>query len=275
MKKILLILIPALALVLAPKAVSAPYIDEEFDYPNGALGSPWTFVNLTGNSSVTVENAVTLNGFTPPGKDAAFSRPTTGDGAVAATLATGQNDGTEAWSLASGDKVHLTLNFSFSAISNNQSFAFTLRGGAVNFFGVRVQGIAGGNTAVQYLTTNQSSSYTNIPDTPSLGLNTWYQLSAVVTIVDANSSVFDLSLTQLGTGGGLIYSETGLALESASNFGTTTDFRAAYSAGTPAFKIADLYLDAVPEPNATTMVLLGSMGLAVHLMPRRTRRVSV
>ena len=270
--KIRYCLLPALLFTLGVTLSSAQTVlmDEQFNYTLGDLSSPWTVSSATSGSTVTVETATAYNGYTPTGNQITIYRPTGGT-APTETLLSGAQVGTSALNLSVGTHLIMTLEMSYPTLSNNQGFVFSLRSGTTTFAGMRLYNTtAGGGTTLQYMTTNSSASFTNVAST-ALSDAAWYKVTLDVTIDSLTQSTMNLSLEQLGTGGGTLITANNLILTSATNFNTTTaiSFYSGISGGNITYSLANLNLDTVPEPSQLSLLVFAAP--LFLLFYRRTR----
>ncbi|MDP0495253.1 MAG: PEP-CTERM sorting domain-containing protein [Verrucomicrobiota bacterium JB024] len=272
MKRLLphLLLCPFAFGLLTTAHAQLVYIDDVFNYADGALGSPWS-VSASGNSAATVGAAQTFNDYTPAGKEVTLVRPTTGDGLVSATLATGANAGSSAWTITTGDQVQLTVDFSLDSLDSGNAISYFLRGGSTTIFGFRVKA-NGSDPQIQLMTTSSTSSFDYAAGTPTLAMDTWYRLVVDLEVTSSTTTTSSITLEQLGTGGGVVYELSGLVL-TAPSIGSSSSFMMGTSSGTPSFTTANVQLSSIPEP-ASTVLLVGSSLLIGLVLRRYRRRVS-
>ncbi len=264
------------------------YIDEQFDYSDGQLGSPWVItyggIGEQGTAVENVEAADTLNSYTPSGKQAYVDRPSTGTaGAPVLTLATDTaSPVTNEWTVTEGDMVQLTFDVAQSNFTNGSSTAFQLKGGSstnVTFFGMRIVGTSVSAGKFQVMTTGSTASFTDLlveSNPVSASIDTWYRVTYLGTIGNTvgggQEQTYDLQIEQLGTGGGIVYSGTDLSLTTTASIGGPGGF-ASFTGGVTGYRFADVNLAAVPEPEHSAAMLMGLAGLA-WLMRKRFFRKS-
>ncbi len=245
------------------------YLDDNFNYTDGPLGSPWV-VSTSGSSTATVGAAQTLNDYTPTGKEVVLVRPTTGDGVVSASITTGANAGTSAWDITTNDQVQLSLDFNLTTLNSGNAFSFFLRGESVTIFGIRVRG-NGADPQIQTMSTSSTSSFAYVSNTPNLDMDTWYHLDVNLEVTSNSSTISSITLEQLGTGGGVIYDESGFVLNTLSPIGGTSTFLMGTSSGTPNFSTANVQLTAIPEASSILFVA-GSSLMGLMLLRHRRRK---
>ncbi len=254
-------LLPALLLTLGVTLSSAQTVlmDESFNYtPGGDLASPWTVSSASSGSTVTVQTPTSHNGYAPTGNQITIYRPTGGT-APTETLLSGAQSGTSALNLSVGTHLTMTLEMFSPSLTNNQGFVFSLRSATSTFAGFRLYNTTAGGTTLQYMTTNSSTSFTNVAST-ALSNDVWYKVTLDLTIDSLTQSTMDISLEQMGTGGGALITANDLILTSATNFNTTTaiSFYSAISGGNITYSLANLNLDAVPEPSQLSLLIFAA-----------------
>jgi fibronectin-binding autotransporter adhesin len=229
------------------------YIDEEFDYSNGPLGSPWSVANATNGSTVDVAAASTFLGYTPEGKQLTITR-VSGGGAPLVTLSTGTaSPVTSPWSITQGADVKLTFDLFVGDFTTGGNAEFRLLGGSAtnaSFFSLRTLGTSATSGKFQVRTTGASDSYVDLLESGSpvtLAENTWFRVNYSSIIGPTNVAgtngrqFYNLSIEKLGTGGGAVYSGTSLTLDPTLPIGGTGAFSIA-TTGFGSYSVADIYL---------------------------------
>jgi hypothetical protein len=254
------------------------YIDEDFDYSNGPLGSPWSVANATDGSTADVAVASTFLGYTPEGKQLTITR-VSGGGAPLVTLSTGTaSPVTSPWSITQGDNVQLTFDLFVGDFTTGGNAEFRLLGGSAtnaSFFSLRTLGTSATSGKFQVRTTGASDSYVDLLESGSpvtLAENTWFRVNydSIIGPTDVTGTdgrqFYNLSIEQLGTGGGTVFSGANLTLDPTLPIGGTGAFSIA-TAGFGAYSVADIYL--VPEPSTYALLVLAAGGVAAHTIRRR------
>lgn len=246
-----------------------PYAKERFAYPEGPLGAPWSVHNASGSSSVTVGDSGFFGGYRPDGGHAIFSRPSTSDGAVSATLATGSNPGTTVWKVAEGERVKLVCHFSFTQILSTQSFLIRLRQGTSTVARFRVCGNPAPDTAILQYDSNGADPGAFLPlpgEAPVLRKSRWYRLEATIEVVDLRGGhpvLLDIALHDMSDGGTRIYSGTGIVASHADAIdpaSSNTTLHSGIAAGRPVYALAGLSLLPVVADEAGTELLVTEFG---------------
>jgi hypothetical protein len=271
-------------------SASAQYIDEQFNYSDGQLGSPWGITyggtGTQGDSLIDVGAASTFLDYTPDGKQVTVVRSSTSTGgAPNFTLSTGTTSPvTSPWTVTQGDNVQLTFDMYVGSFVSGNAAQFGLRGGSTGtatLFSVRAYGTSASAGKFQVQTTGSATSYTDLLESSNpvtVAEDTWYRINYSSTIGVTTSSgatgtqTYDLTIQQLGTGGSTVYSGTGLTLEPTAPIGGTGIF-AGSTNGVISYSVADVNL--IPEPSTVGLALSGLLLLGWMRRSRKTRQASV
>ncbi len=269
----------ALSLMLFGTALAASaqvYVQDDFDYADGALGAPWD-VTAGGppNSTITVEAASTWNDFTPSGKQVEFARINPGS-SISARLFSGENPGTTVWTVTPGDRVRYSADLNISVLTGSHNFQMLLMAqgqtNPLSIGGVRFQSAGSNNAVIQTMSTNSVNSFTTVQDSPTLSGDTWYRVVIDLEVIDTTHTSYDLSIEQLGTGGGIVYSGTNFEVATSGAFGDEGGIILSSGTGFPTFDVADVSLVAIPEPSQAA--LLTSALLLCGVVLHRRRKLS-
>ena len=194
-------------LTLVP-SVAQEYVAERFTYAGPALGSPWVVSNDGDGAGATISSAAELGGYRPDGGQVVFDRPSSSGGsssAISATLDTGANAGTGAWTLAEGSRVRLRCHFAIGAIGNTQGFVLRLQQGGLRMASFRVYGLPSVGTATLQYAANGANDFVTVPGAaPVLEDGRWYLLDVTAQLgaLTAGGDVrLDVVLYDMSDGG--------------------------------------------------------------------------